>query len=102
MTIFRRKAEWIYYRERGFKQCKCSNCKTSYGCIDTPYCPNCGRKMVESKKYKNIWQLANKIMWNKKENKYMKVLMNKVAVLSDDQYKTRLNIHKITEMFFML
>jgi hypothetical protein len=41
-------------------------------------------------------------MWNKKENKYMKVLMNKVAVLSDDQYKTRLNIHKITEMFFML
>jgi hypothetical protein len=54
MTIFRRKAEWIYWRERGFKQCKCSNCKTSYGCIDTPYCPNCGRKMVESKKYKNI------------------------------------------------
>lgn len=54
MTIFRRKAEWIYYRERGFKQCKCSNCKTSYGCIDTPYCPNCGRKMVESKKNKDV------------------------------------------------
>lgn len=54
MTIFRRKAEWIYWREHGFKQCKCSNCKTSYGCIDTPYCPNCGRKMVESKKYKDV------------------------------------------------
>lgn len=54
MTIFRRKAEWIYWREHGFKQCKCSNCKTSYGCIDTPYCPNCGRKMVESKKNKDV------------------------------------------------
>ena len=43
--MFRRKAKWIYWRENGFKWCKCSNCKTSYGCMDTPYCPNCGRKM---------------------------------------------------------
>lgn len=43
--MFRRKAKWIYWRENGFKRCKCSNCKTSYGCMDTPYCPNCGRKM---------------------------------------------------------
>ena len=44
--MFRRKAKWIYYRDiKGFTACKCSNCKTSYGCMDTPYCPNCGRKM---------------------------------------------------------
>lgn len=39
------RAEWIYWRENGMKRCKCSNCLTSYGCLDTPYCPNCGRKM---------------------------------------------------------
>lgn len=44
--MFRRKAKWIYWREKGMKQCKCSKCKTSYGCMDTPYCPNCGRKMA--------------------------------------------------------
>lgn len=33
---------WIYWREKGIKRCKCSNCLTSYGCMDTPYCPNCG------------------------------------------------------------
>ena len=44
-NMFRRKAKWIYWRENGIKRCKCSNCKTSYGCMDTPYCPNCGRKM---------------------------------------------------------
>jgi len=37
---------WIYHRDRnGIKSCKCSECLTSYGCIDTPYCPNCGAKM---------------------------------------------------------
>ena len=50
--MFRRKAYWIYWRdEHGDKYCKCSKCKTSYGCFDTPYCPNCGREMkVKSKK----------------------------------------------------
>lgn len=53
--MFRRKAKWIYYRDhKGFKQCKCSNCKTSYGCMDTPYCPNCGRKMSGFKKSEEI------------------------------------------------
>lgn len=33
---------WIYWRESGIKRCKCSSCLTSYGCMDTPYCPNCG------------------------------------------------------------
>ena len=37
------------------KQCKCSKCKTSYGCMDTPYCPNCGRKMVGIIKGKKVW-----------------------------------------------
>lgn len=45
IDMFRRKAKWIYWREYGDKRCKCSKCKTSYGCMDTPYCPNCGRKM---------------------------------------------------------
>lgn len=45
MFGFKRKAYWIYWRENGNKRCKCSACKTSYGCMDTPYCPNCGRKM---------------------------------------------------------
>ena len=37
---------WIYFRDQnGFKGCKCSECLTSYGCIDTPYCPNCGAIM---------------------------------------------------------
>lgn len=40
-----RKGKWIYWREGGFKQCKCSECLTSYGCMDTPYCPNCGADM---------------------------------------------------------
>lgn len=49
--MFGRKAKWIYYRDiKGFKACKCSNCKTSYGCMDTLYCPNCGRKMSSDKK----------------------------------------------------
>lgn len=39
-------AKWIYFRnEAGFKQCKCSECIVSYGCLDTPYCPNCGATM---------------------------------------------------------
>lgn len=38
--------EWIYWRgEDGMKRCKCSRCLTSYGCLDTPYCPNCGAVM---------------------------------------------------------
>ena len=38
--------EWIYfYDTKGIKRCKCSECITSYGCLDTPYCPNCGAKM---------------------------------------------------------
>ena len=53
--MFRRKAKWIYYRDfRGLKGCKCSNCKVSYGCMDTPYCPNCGRKMYGFKKSEEI------------------------------------------------
>ena len=41
-----RHGHWIYWRDAdGFKQCKCSECIISYGCIDTPYCPNCGAKM---------------------------------------------------------
>ena len=40
------RAHWIYYYEDGVKHCKCSECATSYGCFDTPYCPNCGEKMV--------------------------------------------------------
>lgn len=48
--------EWIYWRgEDGMKRCKCSRCLTSYGCLDTPYCPNCGTKMVgEKSKETNI------------------------------------------------
>ena len=42
----RPQGEWIYWRENGIKRCKCSRCLTSYGCLDTPYCPNCGTKMV--------------------------------------------------------
>lgn len=49
-----RRAKWIYWRERGIKQCKCSKCKTSYGCMDTPYCPNCGRRMVGTIKDKEV------------------------------------------------
>ncbi len=52
--MFRRKAKWIYWREKGIKQCKCSKCKVSYGCMDTPYCPNCGRKMVGAIKGKEV------------------------------------------------
>ena len=38
--------KWIYfYDTKGIKRCKCSECITSYGCLDTPYCPNCGAKM---------------------------------------------------------
>ena len=40
-------AHWIYWRENGFKRCKCSECLTSYGCLDTPRCPNCGAHMDE-------------------------------------------------------
>lgn len=36
---------WIYKRMRGIKTCKCSECLTSYGCMDTPFCPNCGADM---------------------------------------------------------
>lgn len=54
-NMFRRKAKWIYFRGiNGMKQCKCSSCKTSYGCMDTPYCPNCGRKMSGFKKSEEI------------------------------------------------
>lgn len=53
--IFKRKAKWIYFRDsNGFKRCKCSKCKTSYGCMDTPYCPNCGKKMKVDKNSKDI------------------------------------------------
>lgn len=48
MFGFKRKAYWIYWREDGNKRCKCSACKTSYGCMDTPYCPNCGKKCMLS------------------------------------------------------
>lgn len=42
-------AHWIYFRGlNGFKQCKCSECLTSYGCLDTPRCPNCGAHMDEN------------------------------------------------------
>lgn len=37
--------EWIYWGKDVWRQCKCSECLTSYGCIDTPYCPHCGAKM---------------------------------------------------------
>lgn len=37
--------KWLYYSDNGRIRCKCSNCLTSYGCLDTPYCPNCGFKM---------------------------------------------------------
>ena len=54
-SMFRKKAKWIYYHDfRGLKRCKCSNCKTSYGCMDTPYCPNCGRKMSGFKNSEEI------------------------------------------------
>ncbi|MBQ2886480.1 MAG: hypothetical protein IJE43_22400 [Alphaproteobacteria bacterium] len=54
-SMFTRKAKWIYFRgANGIKQCKCSNCKTSYGCMDTPYCPNCGRKMCGFKNSSDI------------------------------------------------
>lgn len=54
--MLKRRAEWIYWRENGngMKRCKCSNCLTSYGCLDTPYCPNCGRKMTGFKKNEEI------------------------------------------------
>ena len=39
-------SHWIYFRGlNGMKQCKCAECLTSYGNMDTPYCPNCGAKM---------------------------------------------------------
>lgn len=41
----RPRGEWIYWREDGIKRCKCTICLTSYGCLDTPYCPNCGALM---------------------------------------------------------
>ena len=54
MKIFKKKARWIYYRGiSGLKQCKCSNCKSSYGCLDTPYCPNCGRRMSKDVTYES-------------------------------------------------
>ena len=37
--------KWLYYLDNGRMRCKCSNCLTSYGCLDTPFCPNCGFKM---------------------------------------------------------
>lgn len=53
--IFKRKAKWIYFRDcNGRKRCKCSKCKTSYGCMDTPYCPNCGKKMSGFKNSEDI------------------------------------------------
>lgn len=43
-----RPGRWIYWRnENGIKRCKCSLCLTSYGCLDTPFCPNCGHPMVD-------------------------------------------------------
>ncbi len=53
--MFKRKAKWIYSRDvKGNKQCKCSKCKTSYGCLDTPFCPNCGRKMFGFKNSEDV------------------------------------------------
>lgn len=45
---------WIYYVDEttGMTRCKCSNCKTSYGCMDTPFCPNCGADMGTSTRYR--------------------------------------------------
>ena len=40
-------AHWIYWWEDGVKRCKCPECLTSYGCLDTPRCPNCGAHMDE-------------------------------------------------------
>lgn len=44
-TTDRPQGKWIYWREDGIKRCKCARCLTSYGCLDTPYCPNCGAQM---------------------------------------------------------
>lgn len=44
-TADRPQGEWIYWRDNGIKRCKCARCLTSYGCLDTPYCPNCGADM---------------------------------------------------------
>ena len=44
-SVDRPSGHWIYKRMRGIKTCKCSECLTSYGCMDTPYCPNCGADM---------------------------------------------------------
>lgn len=44
-----KRGHWIYFTGiNGQKQCKCSECLTSYGNMDTPYCPNCGAKMNET------------------------------------------------------
>lgn len=40
-------AHWIFWWEDGVKRCKCSECLTSYGCLDTPRCLNCGAHMDE-------------------------------------------------------
>lgn len=41
-----KRGRWIYYfDDKGFQWCKCSECLTSYGCMDTPFCPNCGADM---------------------------------------------------------
>ena len=45
-----RHGKWIRWRENGIKRCKCSECFTSYGNMDTPYCPNCGAKMDGERK----------------------------------------------------
>ena len=42
----RPKGRWIDYRASNGILCyKCSECKTTYGFLKTPFCPNCGADM---------------------------------------------------------
>lgn len=42
-----RPGRWIYYRDdQNRLWCKCSLCSKTYGCLDTPFCPNCGHPMI--------------------------------------------------------
>jgi len=42
----RPKGKWISFRTGNGLICvKCSECKTAYGFLRTPFCPNCGAKM---------------------------------------------------------
>jgi len=49
------KGVWLDRSEHNdYLWAECSNCKVSYGCLDTPYCPNCGRKMTGFKNSEEI------------------------------------------------